>query len=74
MAMFDNLKRARETRRSQRLDAISKKLIQAREFNGKLYLCYGDQPLIEADGLGCPLVTALTKARNVWKQYQEENL
>lgn len=46
--------------------------IQAREFNGEVYVCYNNVPLVPVDGLTWEITTALTVAREAWLKWKEK--
>lgn len=50
----------------------SEKRIQAREFNGEVYLCYNNVPLVPADGLTWDIPTTLAVAREAWLKWKEK--
>lgn len=50
----------------------SEERIQAREFNGEVYLCYNNVPLVPADGLTWDIPTALVVARESWLKWKEK--
>ena len=50
----------------------SEERIQAREFNGEVYLCYNNVPLVPADGLSWDIPTALVVARESWLKWKEK--
>ncbi|WP_337435739.1 hypothetical protein [Prevotella sp.] len=50
----------------------SEERIQAREFNGEVYLCYNNVPLVPADGLTWDIPTTLAVARESWLKWKEK--
>lgn len=50
----------------------SEERIQAREFNGEVYLCYNNVPLVPDDGLVWDVPTALVVAREAWLKWKEK--
>lgn len=50
----------------------SEERIQAREFNGEVYLCYNNVPLVPADGLAWDIPTTLAVARESWLKWKEK--
>lgn len=48
----------------------AKDIIQAKEFNGKIYLAYNDEPLLPVDELQEDIATALCKTRKHWVEYK----
>ena len=46
--------------------------IQAREFNGEVYLCYNNVPLVPDDGLAWDIPTTLAVARESWLKWKEK--
>lgn len=53
-------------------DALTK--VQAREFNGQLWLAYNDKPLVAENMLNTPLTEAIQKAREAYIQYSKTNI
>lgn len=51
----------------------AEELIQAREFNGKIYLAYGSEPIVAEDELKEPIAKALQKARENWADFKLRN-
>lgn len=51
------------------LEATARGLIQAKEWDGVLYLAYGGEALVPADMLRAPLPEALEDARRRWVGY-----
>ena len=49
----------------------SEERIQAREFNGEVYLCYNNVPLVPDDGLAWDIPTTLAVARESWLKETE---
>ena len=49
----------------------SEERIQAREFNGEVYLCYNNVPLVPDDGLAWDIPTTLAVARESWLKWKE---
>ena len=65
----------RERKAAQKAAALvreSEERIQAREFNGEVYLCYNNVPLVPADGLSWDIPTALVVAREAWLKWKEK--
>lgn len=54
------------------LERESKERIQAREFNGEVYLCYNNVPLVPDDGLAWDIPTTLAVARESWLKWKEK--
>lgn len=54
------------------LERESKERIQAREFNGEVYLCYNNVPLVPDDGLAWDIPTTLAVAREAWLKWKEK--
>lgn len=50
----------------------SEERIQAREFNGEVYLCYNNVPLVPDDGLAWDIPTTLALARESWLKWKEK--
>ena len=50
----------------------SEERIQAREFNGEVYLCYNNVPLVPDDGLAWDIPTTLAVARESWLKWKEK--
>lgn len=50
----------------------SEERIQAREFNGEVYLCYNNVPLVPDDGLVWDIPTTLAVARESWMKWKEK--
>ena len=50
----------------------SEERVQAREFNGEVYVCYNNVPLVPADGLTWEVPTALAVAREAWLKWKEK--
>ncbi|WP_298521957.1 hypothetical protein [uncultured Prevotella sp.] len=50
----------------------SEERIQAREFNGEVYLCYNNVPLVPDDGLSWDIPTTLAVARESWLKWKEK--
>nr|DAP36099.1 MAG TPA: hypothetical protein [Caudoviricetes sp.] len=50
----------------------SEERIQAREFNGEVYLCYNNVPLVPDDGLVWDIPTTLAVARESWLKWKEK--
>ena len=50
----------------------SEERIQAREFNGEVYLCYNNVPLVPDDGLAWDIPTTLAVARESWMKWKEK--
>lgn len=48
----------------------SEERIQAREFNGEVYLCYNNVPLVPDDGLAWDIPTTLAVARESWLKWK----
>ena len=59
-------------KRKTALARESEVVIQAREFNGEVYLCVNNEPIVPADGLSWDLPTALTVARDSWFKWKEK--
>lgn len=57
--------------RKRALARESEVVIQAREFNGEVYLCVNNEPIVPADGLSWDLPTALAVARDSWFKWKE---
>lgn len=65
----------RERKAAQKAAALereSKERVQAREFNGEVYLCYNNVPLVPADGLSWDIPTALAVARESWLKWKDK--
>lgn len=61
------LLRCSQTRkRVKRLRKHASQVIQAREYNGKLYVAYYDVPLVSEDELAQPLTEALLMMRSTY--------
>ena len=58
--------------RKRALARESEVVIQVREFNGEVYLCVNNKPIVPADGLSWDLPTALTVARDSWFKWKEK--
>lgn len=68
-------KARRERKAAQKVAALereSKERVQAREFNGEVYLCYNNVPLVPADGLSWDIPTALAVARESWLKWKDK--
>ncbi len=67
---------ARKARRAEQarrmLSRESETLIQAREFNGEVYLCVNNEPIVPTDGLKWDLPTTLEVARDSWFKWKEK--
>ena len=50
----------------------SEERIQAHEFNGEVYLCYNNVPLVPDDGLAWDIPTTLAVARESWLKWKEK--
>ena len=50
----------------------SEERIQAREFNGEVYVCYNNVPLVPADGLTWDIPTTLVVARESWLKWKDK--
>lgn len=50
----------------------SEERIQAREFNGEVYVCYNNVPLVPDDGLAWDIPTTLAVARESWLKWKEK--
>ena len=50
----------------------SEERIQAREFNGEVYLCYNNVPLVPDDGMAWDIPTTLAVARESWLKWKEK--
>lgn len=50
----------------------SEERIQTREFNGEVYLCYNNVPLVPDDGLAWDIPTTLAVARESWLKWKEK--
>ena len=50
----------------------SEERIEAREFNGEVYLCYNNVPLVPDDGLAWDIPTTLAVARESWLKWKEK--
>lgn len=50
----------------------SEERIQAREFNGEVYVCYNNVPLVPDDGLAWDVPTTLAVARESWLKWKEK--
>ena len=50
----------------------SEERIQAREFNGEVYLCYNNVPLVPDDGLAWDIPTTLAVAHESWLKWKEK--
>ena len=59
-------------RRAAALVRESEERIQAREFNGEVYLCYNNVPLVPDDGLAWDIPTTLAVARESWLKWKEK--
>lgn len=62
-------KRWEETEKATRLAQVENS-VQVREFDGKLYLCYDDVPLIEESMLQGNICTMVAESRQVVKKYK----
>lgn len=65
----------RERKAAQKAAALvreSEERIQAREFNGEVYLCYNNVPLVPDDGLAWDIPTTLAVARESWLKWKEK--
>lgn len=51
------------------LRAEAEDIVQVREFNGKLFVCYRDIPIIEQAALGCSIQSAVINAREAYVLY-----
>lgn len=60
--------RQREKRRRE-IEARAALMIQAREYQGRIYLAVGQEPIVEADSLALPLPQAIEAARQAWTAY-----
>lgn len=58
--------------KSAALERESKERVLAREFNGEVYLCYNNVPLVPADGLSWDIPTALAVAREAWLKWKKK--
>lgn len=63
-------KRAEATHKA--LARESEVVVQAREFDGEVYLCVNDSPIVPAEGLTWDLPTALAVARASWLKWKEK--
>lgn len=65
----------RERKAAEKAAALvreSEERIQAREFNGEVYLCYNNVPLVPDDGLAWDIPTTLAVARESWLKWKEK--
>ena len=68
-------KAQRERKAAQKAAALvreSEERIQAREFNGEVYVCYNNVPLVPADGLTWDIPTTLVVARESWLKWKDK--
>lgn len=69
------VERSRQRAQAKRIALLSveaESVLQVREFNGKLYICYRDVPLIQQSGLIDPIETAVRYARIAYLQYYKD--
>lgn len=64
-----NRKKARRAKRARRADEQAQHRVQAREFDGYLYLCFDNVPLLAADRLSDDLAEAVNAARMAVADY-----
>lgn len=62
-------RQANEAKRNTLLEAEAYNVLQVREFDGKLFVCYRDVPVIEQAQLDCPIEAAVRTARAVYREY-----
>ena len=65
-------RRKKAALRAAALVRESEERIQAREFNGEVYLCYNNVPLVPDDGLAWDIPTTLAVARESWLKWKEK--
>ena len=59
----------REQKYAKYLEAHANSVIQAKEFDGKLYVAYNGEPIIQEDMLDMPIAEALKLSRDTWIAY-----
>lgn len=70
MSVARRTKREAAARRA--LSRESEVVIQAREFNGEVYLCVNNEPIVPSEGLKWDLPTTLEVARDSWFKWKEK--
>lgn len=71
--LFQEWRAYRKVRHLQHLKRESYCLIQAKEFNGKVYLCFDGQSLLPEESLNLPIVNAIAVARATYTDYHDAN-
>lgn len=67
---YADLRRAKHRAAKEiRLRCQAEHIIQAREYDGNLYVAFRGEPLMRADTLTADLPSALSKAREAWITY-----
>lgn len=66
----ESCRAGRVARRVRNLRRESRHVIQAKEFEGKVWLSYGGMPLLAQNDLTTDLPTALAQARKAWVSYR----
>ncbi len=73
----ENRQVRREKKAKQRHGSLvreSEVVVQAREFEGEMFLCVDNEPIVPTDGLAWDLPTALAVARESWVRWRERNI
>jgi hypothetical protein len=65
------IKERKSNARAKALDDESKVVIQAREFDGEIYLSYKGVPLIKQEDMNYLLSEQLSRTRDAYKKYME---
>lgn len=71
--LLQHLARRRHARREAKTRADSRTAIQVREFDGHLWLCHNNVPIVREDWSACPLTVLANEARAAWMQFQSQN-
>lgn len=61
-----------ERKAARLLEQRANKEVQIREYNGRLWLCYRDMPLVENDWVQGDLAELAVKARRAWFEFKSK--
>ena len=68
-SVLEHSRRVSEAKRKALLQVEAEDIIQVREFNGKLYVCYRDIPLVEESQLNRQAEITVRSVRAAYVEY-----
>lgn len=69
-AMRENYKKKAEQKRAAQVREEAMSRLQAREFNGKIFLCFDNVPILETEDLTLGMAASVKEARQYFMTYR----